>query len=637
MPYDITTKDGITLRNIPDGISPDSAELKARVQKIRDGVGSGGEDQGTLKNIALGALKGATDIGNTLITPVRRPLNAALTSVGLEPTSAEANKQFFADNANPDSLAFKGGDLAASVAGTAGIGGAFAKGARALGAAPKIVAALESGGFNLGGAAPATARQLAENIATRIGAGAAVGGASAGLINPSDAGTGALIGGALPIGIKAVGEIGRGFKAAVIDPISNQEQILASALIRAVGPDKAAQVAAAMGRAPATPGVKFTAGQSSGNEGLLAMEDALRAKNPGGALNSQAQANRVALASPVRDLAQTPEAIAAAVEARKAAAKPLYETALDPANQQELTPWIKGQITQLLKRPSINEASRDAQRWALERGERPAKEGSLRALHDVKQSIDDAIAKATMEGRGGEVAALQDTKAQLLTVLEKLSPDYANARATYASMSRPINQMQIGETLKNKLLPATSGDVPSSLNASMLARALLHPDQLAKSATGFKGATLEGILTPEQMAMVKGVNSDASHLSEMARLGAGNGSATARRLAVGDYIGQNLSEQAPTLNRLMESLGGIPGVNVLTKGVSGLGNMVGEKINAKMSGQLEDMLASDPQAVSNLLTRVLQQQAPGALADPRLVALLRSVPVGAREVSLASP
>lgn len=39
MPYSITTRDGITLNNIPDDVAPDSAELKARVQQIREGSG----------------------------------------------------------------------------------------------------------------------------------------------------------------------------------------------------------------------------------------------------------------------------------------------------------------------------------------------------------------------------------------------------------------------------------------------------------------------------------------------------------------------------------------------------------------------------------------------------------------------
>ncbi len=39
MPYTIETKDGIVLQNIPDDVDPNSAQLKARVEKIRTGRG----------------------------------------------------------------------------------------------------------------------------------------------------------------------------------------------------------------------------------------------------------------------------------------------------------------------------------------------------------------------------------------------------------------------------------------------------------------------------------------------------------------------------------------------------------------------------------------------------------------------
>lgn len=40
MPYSITTKDGITINNIPDNVAPDSPDLKARVAQIRAGGGA---------------------------------------------------------------------------------------------------------------------------------------------------------------------------------------------------------------------------------------------------------------------------------------------------------------------------------------------------------------------------------------------------------------------------------------------------------------------------------------------------------------------------------------------------------------------------------------------------------------------
>jgi hypothetical protein len=40
MAYSITTKDGITINNIPDDVAPDSSDLKARVASIRAGGGA---------------------------------------------------------------------------------------------------------------------------------------------------------------------------------------------------------------------------------------------------------------------------------------------------------------------------------------------------------------------------------------------------------------------------------------------------------------------------------------------------------------------------------------------------------------------------------------------------------------------
>jgi len=262
-------------------------------------------DQGILKNIGMGALKGASDIGATLM----RPVDAALNTTGLtEKTNVQRRadlKGYFAQNANPESWSFKGGELGAGIAGTAGAGGVLAKGATALGAAPKLAAALSSGGFTLGGAPATTGGGVLANAGTRIGAGALTGGVQAGMINPADAGMGALIGGALPVAAATAGELGKGAKAALYDPIVNPQKILSSALKRAVGGQNAGQVAADISaRQAATPGVRFSAGEASGNAALNAIEDSFRAGNAGGSLNAQAQTNRTKLADALRGIAQ---------------------------------------------------------------------------------------------------------------------------------------------------------------------------------------------------------------------------------------------------------------------------------------------------------------------------------------------
>lgn len=192
---------------------------------------------GILKNalrsyndLGAGMIKGAADIGATILSPVDkltdmikgdREKNLSGLITGKQPLSRnEERRSQIAESlkditgANPDSLAFKGGELAADVAGTAGVGGAIAKGAQVAKYAPKLAAALESGGFNLNAPAATTLAGKAGDLALRTGAGATVGAASAGLVNPSDVGAGAAIGAALPGAVKAAGVVGTGLRSA---------------------------------------------------------------------------------------------------------------------------------------------------------------------------------------------------------------------------------------------------------------------------------------------------------------------------------------------------------------------------------------------------------------------------------------
>lgn len=178
--------------------APDALDNPNDPYSVVSGVGLSVLD--SVKNLGMGAVKGAVSIGNTL--------------TGANEERKASQSQFFRENADPKSLPFKTGELTAEVAGTAGVGGALAKGATAaakvspalLQFAPKLAATLQSGGFSLG-ASPAatTVAGRAGDMALRVGAGAAVGGASAGLVDPSSAGTGTAVGAALPVAARAAG------------------------------------------------------------------------------------------------------------------------------------------------------------------------------------------------------------------------------------------------------------------------------------------------------------------------------------------------------------------------------------------------------------------------------------------------
>lgn len=159
-----------------------------------------------LGDIAAGAGNGAANIGSTLLTPIDYVAHKLGVENALFPADRRAAvTQTLADmGADPHSLAYKGGEIGAEIAGTAGVGGALAKGAAAIPrlaqAAPALIESLKTGGIALGehGLNPLA------NIATRLAGGTAMGGISAGMIDPKTAGEGGVMGAALaPVALGA--------------------------------------------------------------------------------------------------------------------------------------------------------------------------------------------------------------------------------------------------------------------------------------------------------------------------------------------------------------------------------------------------------------------------------------------------
>lgn len=143
-------------------------------------------------NVLAGAAEGAGQIGATILSPIdwaARKLGAEDSALFPADRRQAITEGLRSMGAQPESALYQTGKIGAQIAGTAGVGGALAKGAAF---APELAGALRAGGF-------AKDAGLAANIA----GGAATGAASAGLTG-GDVGAGALIGGALPGGISAV-------------------------------------------------------------------------------------------------------------------------------------------------------------------------------------------------------------------------------------------------------------------------------------------------------------------------------------------------------------------------------------------------------------------------------------------------
>lgn len=157
------------------------------------------------QNFAGGVLKGASQIGATLLAPV----DAAARLVGVQndyigrTDRRQAVDDFMKSNGvDTDSFAYGTGKIGTEIAGTAGVGWMLGNAARAVPYLRAVAPAIESGGFNLGTAATASP---VVNSLLRIGGGAVQGGATAGLVDPSTAGTGAVIGAAAPGVVQVAG------------------------------------------------------------------------------------------------------------------------------------------------------------------------------------------------------------------------------------------------------------------------------------------------------------------------------------------------------------------------------------------------------------------------------------------------
>jgi hypothetical protein len=146
------------------------------------------------------------------------------------------------------------GEFTGEVLGTLPVGGVIAKGVGAIPGAGALAQSIRTGGFSTG-MAPGAA-----NIATKAAGGAVVGGTSAALINPEEAGTGTALGAAAPFVLPYVGKYaakaGGKFVDAVTGKLANVE---AGKIAREVAGDQINQIRAVNNLAP----IDITAAQAA--------------------------------------------------------------------------------------------------------------------------------------------------------------------------------------------------------------------------------------------------------------------------------------------------------------------------------------------------------------------------------------
>lgn len=284
--------------------------------------------------------------------------------------------------------------------------------------------------------------------------------------------------------------------------------------------------------------------------GAARLQDALRTADPiaAGKFEARGIENNAARVNTLKELAGEGGEREFHAANRAATAKELYDEAfltLDFSKlpkELQLSAAEKGEITRLMRSPAVQGAIKEAKANALNSGRKAVGAGSIEGLHGVKLALDDMISNAgTTAAQVNKAKSIESARNRLVAFMERMSPKYGEARATYAAMSKPINAMDTAAELLKKGTSATGdlGGNPRIMPDAML-RAAGNEEKLIAQATGrdLPQKTLASLFAPAEHAKLQGVLGETDKLAAVNRAANGPGSATAQRLASRNILRQ---------------------------------------------------------------------------------------------------
>lgn len=381
----------------------------------------------------------------------------------------------------------------------------------------------------------------------------------------------------------------------------------------ALAPRYATYLEATEGRAPEiinalrspqaqiVPGSMPTAAQAAAPTGVtrFAQLGETAAENLPTEYLGRAKQQAAARLSAMRSVGGSEAQLEAAKAARKSEAGALYGAAERGAPITE-TP----EFTELLSRPSMDKALARAEELAAERGQTfqigkttperqvesailgpsgeplkttiPATQAKypVSSLHNLKLAMDDLIRNPERFGIGAsEAAAIAKTRGEFIGFLKQKSPLYEAARAKFAEKSGPINRMEIGQYLEDKLLSPLAENAPqrAGVFATAVEQAPTTIKRSLESAPRFE--KLSDVLTPEEVRKVEAIRADLAREAEADRMA---------RFAsqVGPQAGKTV--QAPHLNLMDRTF------NFANKIMSSLERRISKKLAIQIATEMLD-------------------------------------------------
>lgn len=468
------------------------------------------QDMPLASQIAAGAGKAVTDL-----------------PMGVRQITGNASQQEVDEKKAMDApLMATGGGMAGNIGGNvamAALPGLGAVGAGKTLAMPALQAAgryVLTSPATLGGAATQGAMGAAQSALQPVATG------ESRIVNT---GLGAAGGALVPAGGMAL----KAGKAAV-EPLyeGGRNAILARALRGASG-DNADQIIQSLrGARELVPGSSPTAAEVANSGGIAAMQRAAAAVDPEAYATRATQQNEARVAA-LENLKGTSQQREAADATREKLAGALYKQARTDGIDPEMAKALKPQIDNLMERmPSgVMEKAKELARL---NGETMDGAGSVNGMHWMKLAVDDMLSAGRQSGIGKQTErGLTQFKNDLLSVVDELSPAYGKARVTFATLSKPINQMDVAGEISDKAVNKLTG----ALQPQAYARAL--SDDTAARATGFSKATLANTMEPDQLASLNNIKNDLARSVAARDLGRGAGSDTVQKLAMTNLLQQS--------------------------------------------------------------------------------------------------
>ena len=650
--YSIGAPDGSTLTiNGPEDATP--AQLRAAAEAaykvVKQGVGTDKPlSDSVMPKGMMATLGGALGKGvGDVALGAQRLVGRGLQGVGASTagdwlvSDADAGKAKLAAelkpyrDQNPMTAGF--GDIAGNIIATLPVGGALGKLAGYAGASAPVVNALSSAGFTTGAKAAPGVGNMLSNLALRSATGGVVGGASTLLADPEHAGLGAAVGALAPPAIGILGRAGAGVGrtfAASAEPFydAGKNAIIGRALRTAAG-DQADTVATQLAAAGTpfvgpsqgvqrtvmgeiVPGSVPDVAQASGNAGVAALQRSAVATQPHmtTAMSERASAQNAARVNALTDMAGAGGEREFTAANREATAGLMYGNANRAGLNVDMSfPEVAANVANFAQRMPADVIAQ-AKKIAKIDGMTMSDNTSLQGLHYMKLALDDLIGAADRAGNGTLKRAYTGLKNDLVVGINNMSPDYAAASKTFASMSRPINQMDTAQAIIDKSVSKLNGNLQPNAYANSLT------DKTAASATGFGKATLENTMEPKQLNLLQSILEDVQRSNAAQNTGRGPGSDTVQKLAY-----SNILERAGLPTMLTDFKPAQAVGNVMLRGADAIYG----RANRELGQRLAEVMLDPAQAA-------MAMTAAKKTGDNKILALLASYQNQAGQIAVRS-